>query len=123
MMKCPCCGGRALTFGEYWVGLNAIRVHCRQCGRLLQANRVTWAWIASCFIIGASIFAFLFANIGRFVVPDEVGAPAIPLFVLFFATMSWFTGGYVAASTGPSLQEKEATTDETAGAEEQSQEQ
>jgi hypothetical protein len=108
-MKCPCCGRLPLSFAEHWRGFNAIRVQCRECGRRLKANHITWAWLLSCVSIMIGVFAYLFANSGNFVLPDEVGPPAIVLFVLFFAAMCWFTGGYVPVPTTEAGQQQGTT--------------
>jgi hypothetical protein len=85
----------------YWQGMNAFRVRCRACGRLLKANTVTWMWLMGCIGIATAVFIFLFANIGKVAVG---GAPLkVCLFLLVggCALMAWFTGGYVAADDEP----------------------
>lgn len=96
-MICPCCAGQPLSFAEFWSGINAIRVRCRECGRKLKANKVTWAWLLACISTLVLFFIYLFAKVRTPVVPEEVGKLAILLFVFLCAVMSWFTGGYVPA--------------------------
>jgi hypothetical protein len=94
-MICPCCAGQPLSFKEFWIGINAIRVQCGECGRELKANRVTWAWLLVCISILVLFFTLLFAKIEILIVPEAVGKLAIFLFVFLCAILSWFTGGYV----------------------------
>jgi hypothetical protein len=94
-MNCPCCAGKPLSFAEFWSGVNAIRVQCRECGCELKANRVTWAWLLACISILALFFILLFANIETLILPEVDGKLLIFLFIFLCAVLSWFTGGYV----------------------------
>lgn len=95
-MTCPCCAGQPLSFSEFWTGINAIRVQCRECGRDLKANKVTWAWLLVCILILVVFFILLFVKIDMIIFPEEDGKFLILLFVFLCAILSWFTGGYVA---------------------------
>jgi hypothetical protein len=94
-MKCPYCGGKPLSFAEFWSGINAVSVKCRECGSQLKANKITWAWLLLCISTMILFFIYLFANIGNFILSDDFGRLGILLFVFLCAVLSWFTGGYV----------------------------
>jgi hypothetical protein len=94
-MICPSCAGQPLSFAEFWIGVNAIGLQCRECGRELKANRITWAWLLACISIMVLFFTLRSAKIELPIIPEEVGKLAIFLVVLLCAILSWLTGGYV----------------------------
>ena len=92
-MKCPCCGRKPISFSEFLRGANAVRTRCAACGRLLKANRVTWAWLIG-FLLGViALLALAYLNRVR-LVPDAV---LIAGFIALVSCpfLSWVTGGYV----------------------------